>query len=296
MAWLQFSIPCAAENVEAWSDALMDAGAASVTIANDQAQIFEITPEHKPLWQENKLIALFTEDNEPLIIQHELGQSIDAKSLANGVWSTFVDQDWVKKSQDNMQPMFFGNNLWVCPSWSEIPDPNAINIILDPQMAFGTGSHATTALCLEWLANNIQPQHVVIDYGCGSGILGIAALKLGASKVYGVDIDPLALEISLSNAFNNKISIADDPQLLVYLPEHMPAITADIVVANILAQPLMGMAATLAKFLQPGGVLVLSGILSEQAQQVIEVYQRYFENFDVQTNEAWIRISAKRKT
>lgn len=191
-----------------------------------------------------------------------------------------------------MQPMFFGNNLWVCPSWSVIPDPNAINIMLDPEMAFGTGAHATTALCLEWLAQHIKPGQTVVDYGCGSGILGIAAAKLGATKVYATDIDPLALEISLANAEKNSVDMSS---FSTFLPDQMPAVIVDVVVANILAQPLMTLAPILANYLQSGGFLVLSGILAEQGTGLIDHYAEWFEAFTVQSNDSWSLITAVRK-
>jgi len=187
--------------------------------------------------------------------------------------------------------MRFGSNLWICPSWCEMPDPTAINIILDPEQAFGTGTHPTTALCLEWIANNINSGDVVVDYGCGSGILAIAAVKMGATKVYGTDIDRLCLEVSNNNAQKNHVS-ADN--FITCLPEQMPAIKADVMIANILAQPLVGLAPTLAALLKPQGKLVLSGILAEQADMVIQGYRPWFEDFEVQQQAEWVRITVSK--
>lgn len=286
MNWLQFSLKTNHDNLDAWSDALTEAGAVAISIENNMHDpIYELNPEHKPMWQEVQLISLFTEDEDPLVIQKILASSIDANSLSKGTWAKITEQNWVQKSQENMQPMLFGDNLWVCPSWCEIPNPNAINIMLDPEMAFGTGSHATTALCLEWIAQNVTTGNIVVDYGCGSGILGIAAAKMGATTVYATDIDPLALEVSENNAQKNDVTLS------TYLPEQMPAIKADVVIANILAMPLMGLAPTLVDLLKPGGTLVLSGILAEQTDMIQRHYSQWFKNIQINLKDEWARIT-----
>lgn len=291
MAWLQFSLQATSDNVDAWSDALMDAGAAAVsTEPIDQQAIYESHPQDQPMWDAVQLNALFTVDHDPLVIQSLLAQTINSATLSKGTWSTIADQNWVKVSQQNMQPMLFGKNLWVCPSWSPIPDPNAINIILDPEMAFGTGSHATTALCLEWIADNVKPDVTVIDYGCGSGILAIAAAKMGAAAVYATDIDPIALEVSRNNAAVNNINT----NFYTFLPQEMPDIQADVVIANIMAKPLLELAPVLIGLLKSGGTLVLSGILTEQSEMIQNCYAQWCKDFQVTLQDEWARITAVR--
>lgn len=292
MNWLQFSLATTKDQVDAWSEFLLDSGAAAISLEDNQHQgIYELNPDHKPMWDKLKIIALFTEDIDPLLVQAQLANYIDAEALAAGHWKKIVEEDWLDKWKEDLQPMHFGNNLWICPSWCEIPDPTAINIILDPEQAFGTGTHPTTALCLGWIARNINSGDVVVDYGCGSGILAIAAAKMGASKTYGTDIDPLCLEVSNNNALKNHVS-ADD--FITCLPEQMPAIKADLMIANILAQPLVGLAPTLAALLKPEGKLVLSGILAEQTDMVIQGYRPWFDDFEVQQQAEWVRITARK--
>lgn len=287
MNWMQLELPARKDNVDAWSDVLTTAGAVAITMEPASSQrIYELNPNHKPMWDDVRLLVLFAADVVPQQIQ-QLAPDID---FAAANWKIIVADDWTNKWQEYAKPMLFGDNLWVCPSWCEIPDPTANNIILDPEMAFGTGSHATTALCLDWIANNIKSDTTVIDYGCGSGILGIATAKLGAATVYAVDIDPVALEVSDKNAANNHVATAI---FSTYLPEQLPPLQADVVIANILAQPLIGLAATLASLLKPQGSVVLSGILQEQTEMVIVGYSPWFSDFNVTDQDGWVRISAK---
>lgn len=288
MKWLQLNLIASKENAEAWSDALTEVGAVAITMEKSSDQrVFELSPDHKPLWDQINLLALFSDDTNPLAIEKELASQIDFKASS---WKTIVEEDWVNKWHDYAQPMSFANDLWVCPSWCEIPNPDANNIILDPEMAFGTGSHATTALCLDWIARNVKAGTSVVDYGCGSGILGIAAAKLGAAPIYAVDIDPIALDVSISNASKNNVST---DIFSTYLPEQLPAITVDLVIANILAHPLMELAPTLADLLKPNGRIILSGILAEQADLVINKYAQWFNSFDTNAQDGWVRITAR---
>jgi len=290
MNWLQLNLATTKNKVDAWSDALLEAGAVAISLeADDDQAIFELTPDHKPLWDKLRLIALFPEDTDPVFVQSQLASNIDIEILAASTWKKIVEQDWLHKWKEDLKPMLFADKLWICPSWCEIPDPTAINIILDPEQAFGTGSHPTTALCLEWIAQNIQPGDIVIDYGCGSGILAIAAAKMEASITYGTDIDPLCLEVSNSNALKNNVS---GDQFITCLPEQMPTIKADVMIANILAHPLVELAPTLATLLKPNGKLVLSGILVEQASMVQDGYSKWFHNFEIQAQNEWVRITA----
>ena len=188
--------------------------------------------------------------------------------------------------------MQFGQRLWVCPSWKPVPDPDAVNLMLDPGLAFGTGTHPTTALCLEYLDGLSLEDKQVIDYGCGSGILGIATLLLGATHVMAVDIDQQALDASLDNLGRNKLA----PQRMqVYLPEKAPAMEADLLVANILAGPLVQLAPTLTKLIKTGGKLVLSGLLTQQEDEIREAYGESFNLDPVAEKEGWIRITGTKQ-
>ena len=288
MQWQQICLTTSKDNVDAWSDALLEAGAVSITLEEDKNQaIYELSPEHHPLWDHMSLIALFPAELDQNLIKLQLATTIDPSILKQATWTDIDEQDWLLKWQENLQPMQFGNKLWICPSWCPIPDPAAINIILDPEMAFGTGTHPTTALCLEWIAENIKPGVTVVDYGCGSGILAIAAAKFGATKVYGVDIDPVALEVSKNNAIKNHISTET---FSCYLNQDLPKIQANVVIANILAGPLQELAPILTGLLMPGGTLVLSGLLAEQADKIRDSYAKWFNNFTVTQQDDWIRI------
>lgn len=193
---------------------------------------------------------------------------------------------------DNFQPMRFGRRLWIVPSWHAAPEPQAVNLLLDPGLAFGTGTHPTTALCLEWLDGQQLEGCSVIDFGCGSGILAIAALLLGAPQAVGTDIDPQALEASRDNASRNGIDPARFP---VYLPADMPQQQADVVVANILAGPLVALAAQITTLVRGGGRLALSGILAEQAEEVRAAYAEAFDLDPTAVKDGWVRISGVKR-
>lgn len=200
------------------------------------------------------------------------------------------DKDWEREWMDNFHPMRFGKRLWICPSWREVPDENATNVMLDPGLAFGTGTHPTTALCLEWLDSLDLQDKTVIDFGCGSGILAIAALKLGAKSAVGIDIDPQAILASRNNAEQN--GVADRLQL--FLSEDKPAdLKADVVVANILAGPLKELYPVIRQLVKPNGVLGLSGILATQASSVCDAYAQSFVLEPIEEREEWCRITGK---
>ncbi len=203
------------------------------------------------------------------------------------------DKDWEREWMDNFHPMQFGKRLWICPSWREVPDQNAVNVMLDPGLAFGTGTHPTTALCLEWLDGLDLTGKTVIDFGCGSGILAIAALKLGAKNAIGIDIDPQAILASRNNAEQN--GVADRLQL--FLSDDKPAnLKADVVVANILAGPLKELYPIISQLVKEGGDLGLSGILETQAQSVCDAYTQSFDLDPVAVKEEWCRITGKLKS
>ena len=191
---------------------------------------------------------------------------------------------------DNFHPMKFGERLWICPSWHEVPEPEAVNVMLDPGLAFGTGTHPTTALCLTWLDGLDLTDKVVVDFGCGSGILSLAALKLGAKKVIGIDIDPQALQASLENAKRNSV----EDRLELFLPKDQPILKADVVVANILAGPLRELAPTILSFVDNDGLLALSGVLENQAQELQVIYGQSCTMDPIAVQEEWVRLSGRK--
>lgn len=202
------------------------------------------------------------------------------------------DKDWEREWMDNFHPMQFGKRLWICPSWREIPEPDAVNVMLDPGLAFGTGTHPTTSLCLEWLEGLDLEGKTVVDFGCGSGILAIAAIKLGAAKVIGIDIDPQAILASKDNATRN--GVAD--QIELYLPQDQPeGLIADVVVANILAGPLRELSGIITSLVKPQGQLAMSGVLDTQAEDVASYYAEQFDLDAIVEQQEWCRISGKKK-
>jgi len=245
-----------------------------------------------PLWESVFILSLFSEttDLEPLI--SELGQDRAIVNCNELKIKTLADQDWETKWMVDFQPMQFGDKLWVCPSWITPPDPSAKNIILDPGLAFGSGDHPTTSLCLSWLYDHITEGQEVMDYGCGSGILSIAATLLGASTVYAVDYDPQAITAISNNIEKNMIS---EGRIRTYLPEDLPTIRVDCLVANILAMPLIELSEQFSNLTKPMGKLVLSGILEEQTNSVIQHYKQWFEIDKPQEKDGWVLISCTRK-
>ncbi len=293
MPWLEIHITAFSDQVATLSDQLILLGAEAVTLkdAGDQP-IYEPSDTHPRIWQETILVGLFDHQQEmPPILSYLQSQQAEGL-LAHFELKEVADEDWVRRSLDSFSPICFGKRLWICPSWLTPPDPAAVNIRLDPGLAFGTGTHPTTALCLEWLDEHIQATDYVIDYGCGSGILALAAFKLGAKRVLAVDNDPQALEATQSNAEQNAVSF---PQLSVAFPDAVPDEKADLVMANILAQPLIEMVSRLEKLLKPTGKIVLSGILIEQVSAVIEAYEDFFIMQAPVYKGEWARLEGDRK-
>jgi len=300
MPWQQLTLRTTKEQAEALSDWFMSHDAVSVTFgdAADQA-LFEQQMGTLSLWQEVDLIVLFEHDvNVHLIIELFKQQFPDEAHEAHEAHEALEpillpDQDWNRAWMDQFEPLQFGQRLWVCPSWLVTPNPAAINIMLDPGMAFGTGTHATTRLMLEWLEAHDNVAHLdVMDYGCGSGILAIAAAKLGCHTVVAVDNDPAALQSTLDNAQRNHIS---SQQLSTYLPEDVPLTPVDILLANILAEPLKSLASTLAMLVKPNGKIILSGILPEQVDSVASVYIPFFVEIKIDIAQGWARIVGTRQ-
>lgn len=292
MPWLQVRLAIGPEHAETYEDALLEIGAVSVTFMDAEDQpIFEPELNTTPLWKHTHLLALFEADTQAEAVFAHL-KLLTGEPLPEHQAEVIEDQDWERSWMDNFQPMRFGRRLWIVPSWHAAPEPEAVNLLLDPGLAFGTGTHPTTALCLEWLDGQALEGCQVLDFGCGSGILGIAALLLGAREAVGTDIDVQALEASRDNAGRNGIAAERFP---VYLPEHLPPMQADVLVANILAGPLVSLAPHLQTLVRPGGLLALSGILAEQGQEVADAYAEAFELDPIAERDGWVRISGRRR-
>lgn len=292
MPWLQVRLAITPEQAETYEDALLGVGAVSVTFMDAEDQpIFEPDLGTTPLWSNTHLLALFEADTDPANLVAHL-QLLTGGELPAHEIEQIADQDWERSWMDNFQPMRFGRRLWIVPSWHAAPEPEAVNLLLDPGLAFGTGTHPTTALCLEWLDGQELNDCTVIDFGCGSGILAIAALLLGAPQAIGTDIDPQALEASRDNAGRNGIDPARFP---VYLPADMPQQPAEVVVANILAGPLVSLAPQISALVKAGGRLALSGILAEQADEVRAAYAGAFDLDPTAIKDGWVRISGVKR-
>jgi ribosomal protein L11 methyltransferase len=285
-----------AQAVTLFSDALLEQGAVSVEITDacsgtddEQALYGEPGASGAFAWDKNRLAALFDEGTD---LPHALGQAAAAAGLsAVPGYRTYQleDQDWVRRTQAQFEPIFVSDRLWIVPSWHVARDPDAINLVLDPGLAFGTGSHPTTYLCLQWLDANLRPGQTVIDYGCGSGILAIAAGKLGAARVLGVDIDTQALEASRYNAKRNAVNAR-------FMDAHTSATdSADVVIANILSGPLKVLAPLLSRLTRTGGRLILSGILEVQADDLMEIYRNWYEMQSPVVRDGWVRLEGVRQ-
>jgi ribosomal protein L11 methyltransferase len=294
MPWIQVKLNATSENAELISDMLVEeTGALSVTFLDAKdTPIFEPLPGETRLWGETDIVALYdAETDMDLVITQLKASAVLDDNFAYKV-EQLEDKDWEREWMDNFHPMKFGERLWICPSWREIPEPDAINVMLDPGLAFGTGTHATTALCLEWLESIDLTGKTVIDFGCGSGILAIAAIKLGAAKVVGIDIDPQAITASKDNATRN--GVAD--QLTLFLPQDQPEnLVADVVVANILAAPLRELSSIITAHVKPGGALAMSGVLDTQANNVASYYSDNFTLDAIAEQQEWCRISGIKK-
>ncbi|AWX14430.1 50S ribosomal protein L11 methyltransferase [Mergibacter septicus] len=291
MAWVQLRLNSTDKEAETISDFLTEIGAVSVTFMDSQdTPIFEPLPGETRLWGNTDVVALFDAETDMALILATLKQSgLVAAEFAYKI-EQIEDKDWERAWMDNFHPMQFGKKLWICPSWRAVPDPNAVNVMLDPGLAFGTGTHPTTALCLEWLDSLDLKGKTIIDFGCGSGILAIAALKLGAKQAIGIDIDPQALQASYANAQRNGV----EDRLHLYLPTEQPDnLKAEVVIANILAGPLKELSPVISQLVLPQGDLGLSGVLNTQAQAVIAAYPTSFAFDPVVEREEWCRITAK---
>ena len=298
MSWLQLSFEATRDDAQRLSDALEEAGALSVSLEGTDAEpLFETDWNNTaPVWKQARVLALFAEDTDMPAALQMVAALLSLPTVPPYQSETVADQDWVRVWMERWRPIHFGGspggaNLWVVPSWLAPPDATAANIILDPGMAFGTGTHATTAMCLTWLAQHPPRDQSVIDYGCGSGILAIAALKLGARSALGVDTDPQALTVSAENAQRNGVT----DQLNLCLPDGVPnAASADVVLANILAPALVALAPLLTRLTKARGRLLLSGLLAHQADEVEAAYAKEFALERVVTDDWALLVGLKR--
>ena len=300
MSWIEIVIEVAREHAESLSDALMDAGALSVSVEDadfgtDAEQPLFGEPGMEPTeaaWERSRVVALAAADADVAAV---VAAASAACKIADGALGYSVrsvaDQDWVRLTQSQFEPIHIGRNIWVVPSWHEAPDPDALILELDPGLAFGTGSHPTTRLCMEWLETNTPANASVLDYGCGSGILALVARKCGAGEVIGVDIDPQAIVSARENSARNHCEIA------YALPEEFgaanPGRRYDIVVANILSSPLKLMAPMLAGRVAPGGNLVISGVLARQADEVCAAYAPFIAMSVAAEQDGWVALAGR---
>ncbi|PSJ79589.1 50S ribosomal protein L11 methyltransferase [Neisseria iguanae] len=295
MPYQQITLAVRDTAAEPLADALMGHGALSAAIEdayagteNEQAIFGEPGMPAEQIWQQSKVIALFSEQDEAAAV---IRAAAEECGLADLTYTTEIleDQDWVRLTQAQFDPIQISDRLWITPSWHEAPDKNAVNLQLDPGLAFGTGSHPTTRLCLQWLDAQLKGGESVLDYGCGSGILAIAALKLGAGLAVGVDIDNQAIRASKANADQNNV------QARFYLPDAVPKGQFDVVVANILANPLRMLGEMLAGRTQSGGRIILSGLLDEQVEELSEIYSQWFDIEPAEIEEGWARLSGVKR-
>ncbi|MBC3882995.1 50S ribosomal protein L11 methyltransferase [Undibacterium sp. LX40W] len=297
MAWVEIIIEIARDHAENLSDALMEVGALSVSVEDAD----EGTDAEKPLfgepgmepsehaWERSRVVALAEIDADHQAIVADAAASIQLTTVPSYTTRKVEEQDWVRLTQSQFEPIHIGKNIWVVPSWHDAPDTNALVLELDPGLAFGTGSHPTTRLCMEWLEANAPQDLTVLDYGCGSGILAMVAKKLEAKHVVGVDIDPQAIESANFNAEKNQCEIEfalPEPFSEQYPTTHQ----FDVVVANILSSPLKLMAPMLSGRVKAGGALVLSGVLARQAEEVAAAYAPFIELSVWQEREGWVAL------
>jgi ribosomal protein L11 methyltransferase len=295
MSWQRVAVSIGGEHAQALADALEAEGAISVEIADDEAgtareeAIFGEPGAEPALWSQCRVSALFVADADASRAVERAIEASGATALAGASLDRVEDEDWVAQTQRQFTPLRVGTRLWIVPTWHEAPEPGAVNLVLDPGAAFGTGSHPTTRLCLEWLERRVTSNDTVLDYGCGSGILGIAALKLGARAATAVDIDPLALETASYNAHRNGV-----PLKVLSAASDLDG-AMDLTVANILANPLRMLAPLIAARTHPGGSIALSGVLDAQAAEVIAAYDPWAALRVERRDGDWVLLTGMRK-
>jgi len=294
MPWKRLSTVVSDTMADSLSELMSAHGAVSVSVEpasdDETLQLYEPGPGETPMWKQARVTGLFDPDTD---LSTAINDSSSSLGLSTDGWqtNTLEDQVWERVWMDDFQPMQIGERLWICPSWLAPPQPDAVNILMDPGLAFGSGTHATTILCLQWLDQHLQSGARIIDFGCGSGILAIAALRLGAAEAIGIDNDPQAIIASNDNAQRNGVAA----QLQVALPEDANPEPCELLIANILAAPLMQLAAQLSALVQPGGHIVLSGILASQADDVAAHYRDQFELDAIEQRQDWVRLSGVKR-
>jgi ribosomal protein L11 methyltransferase len=289
---LQLTFVTEDKNADLIEQTLLGCGALSITFQDAaDSPVLEPSPGENPLWSTIKISALFncTRDMDEI---HSCLSNLSVLRTTSLVIDILKDQDWVREGMRDFKAMRFGQQLWICPSWHPICHQDAIAISLDPGLAFGTGAHPTTALCLRWLDSHPPKNATVVDYGCGSGILAIVAVKLGAQHAWAVDIDSQAIWATRENMEKNRIS---KEIIETVKPDCLPDIQADILIANILSGPLIELSSNLVKLVKPNGQIILSGILVEQAESVASKYAKYCTMGPSQTQEGWVLLEGQRK-
>lgn len=292
MAWQSVSFLTDAASAEPICDALIEAGALSASIEDadagtpdEQPQFGEPGSVTTPGWAHSRVVVLLQPDDDVAALIGAAVAEVGLTALPEWTVERIEEQNWVQLTQSQFDPIRISERLWIVPSWHELPDPSAISLILDPGMAFGTGSHPTTRLCLEWLEREVKGGERMLDYGCGSGILAMAAAKLGASHVAGVDIDPQAVDAARANAERNAV-------IAIFADSAEPvAGEYDLVVANILSNPLRVLAPAICAHVRSGGRLALSGILREQAEEIIGIYAQWLPMQVADTREDWVCLA-----
>jgi ribosomal protein L11 methyltransferase len=292
LSWIQVYTDVPKKYAEGLSDALEAIGSLAVTLGDAaDTPIFEPPIGTTPIWPDTRVMGLFEASRDTSALLAQLKSRWPQLDQYLIKIDPLEDKDWVREWMDQFVPVRFGERLWVVPSWHTPPDANGINLLLDPGLAFGTGGHPTTALCLTWLSDSDLTGKTIVDFGCGSGILACAAAKLGSARVIGTDIDPQALRASEQNAERNGVNLE------LYLPEQMPEVQADILIANILFNPLKMLAPEFLRLLKPTGVLVMSGILKEQAEPLIAYYGELGMEFVCHNSqEDWALVAANKFT
>jgi ribosomal protein L11 methyltransferase len=295
LLWLAATFECETRGAGALSDALLDAGALSVDVGDAAAGLACEEPRYaeagtatEPLWPRARITALFPDGTDVAAALVRAREAAGVDTIERLTVGRVPEQDWVRQTQQQFTPVRISSRLWIVPSWSVVPDTGAVNVVLDPGLAFGTGTHATTQLVLRWLERTVRGGETVIDYGCGSGILGIAALKLGAGVAHGVDIDEQARLAASRNAVQNQVAlhVSDGGRL---------AGGAQIVMANILARPLIVLAPLLASLTERRGALALSGILADQLPELIAAYRPWFDLEATERQEEWVLLCGNRR-
>jgi ribosomal protein L11 methyltransferase len=288
---LQLTLDLGTRDPAPWEDALFELGAVSVTL-EDAADdpVLEPAPGATPLWPTVVVKALFEAGADPSAIAGALARRLPGGPAPR--CETVADRAWERVWLEDFRPMRFGRRLWVCPGGQPAGAPDAVRIELDPGLAFGTGTHPTTALCLEWLDGHDLAGRDVVDYGCGSGILAIAAARLGATRVRAVDIDPQALIATRENALRNDV----DGRLDITADPELETGSADVLLANILAGPLVALGSRFAAAVRPGGLLALSGLLADQADAVTAAYRPWFHIETTTTRDGWVLLGGRRRT